>query len=65
MSLSGFGSVEPDASMEAQFVTRRSVRARFVIGVATTVSVTLAPLARLATVQNAETFPQVEETRFS
>jgi hypothetical protein len=63
--LAAFGSVELDSVMKALFVTRRSLWARFAIGVATTTRVTLAPLSRLATVQKAETFPHVDETRFS
>ena len=43
-SLAAFGSVELDSSMKAQFVTRRSLWARFAIGIATTVSVTLSAL---------------------
>jgi len=65
MSLAAFASVEFDSAMKALFVTRRSLWARFEIGVATTTRVTLAPLSRLATVQKAETFPHVDETKFN
>jgi hypothetical protein len=44
MSLAAFASVELDSGMKALFVTRRSLWARFEIGVATTTRVTLAPL---------------------
>jgi hypothetical protein len=54
-----------DSGMKALFVTRRSLWARFEIGVATTTRVTLAPLSRLATGQKAETFPHVDETKFN
>jgi hypothetical protein len=59
------GSVELDSAIKALFVTRRSLWARFAIGVAATVRMTLAPLSRLATVQKAETSPHVDETKFS
>jgi hypothetical protein len=65
MSFAAFGSVELDSAMKALFVTRRSLWARFAIGVATTTRVALAPLARLATVQKAGTFPHLDETKFS
>ena len=65
MSLAAFGSVELDSAMKALLVTRRSLWARLAIGVATTTRLTLARLSRLGTVQKAETFPHVDETRFS
>jgi hypothetical protein len=63
--LAAFGSAELDSAMNALFVTRRSLWARFAIGVATTVRVTPSPLSRLATVQKAETSPHVDEIKFS
>ena len=43
-----FGSVVADSAMNEVFVNRRSLWAGLVIGVATSVAVTLAPLPRLA-----------------
>lgn len=65
MPASGSGVAD---STKAVLVNRRSLRAGFAIGVATSVAVALAPLGRLSTVQKVPVTvpsPDVKETGFS